>query len=155
MLSKQFLSHQQHYDWGLRALKAILGLAGKLLHQEKRGGPISTFNEEIVIVKAVTGSILSKLTFDDSHRFKLLVKDLFPDVDITEILYEQLEIVVKEAYKELGLIYVPSQAEKVFQLYETCQQRMGVVLVGPSGSGKNEYNYRKEYNLAIITTRMV
>lgn len=32
-LSKEGLSRQQHYDWGLRALKACLGAAGKLLRQ--------------------------------------------------------------------------------------------------------------------------
>lgn len=30
-LSKQILSHQQHYDWGLRALKTILNTAGELI----------------------------------------------------------------------------------------------------------------------------
>lgn len=32
-LSKEGLSRQQHYDWGLRALKTCLGAAGKLLRQ--------------------------------------------------------------------------------------------------------------------------
>jgi dynein heavy chain 2 len=136
-LSKQFLSHQQHYDWGLRPLKAILGLAGKLLYQEKRNSPISSLNESSVIVKALTGSILSKLTFEDALRFRLLVKDLFPDVKIQEIVYDKLDVALREAYHDLGLIYMHSQAEKVFQLYETCSQRMGVVLVGSSGSGKS------------------
>ena len=31
LLSRQLLSAQQHYDWGLRALKPILTLAGRLL----------------------------------------------------------------------------------------------------------------------------
>lgn len=30
-LSKQLLSRQQHYDWGLRALKAVLNTGGKLI----------------------------------------------------------------------------------------------------------------------------
>ena len=30
-LSKQLLSPQQHYDWGLRALKTVLGISGRLL----------------------------------------------------------------------------------------------------------------------------
>jgi len=30
-LCKQLLSPQQHYDWGLRALKSILGVAGLLI----------------------------------------------------------------------------------------------------------------------------
>ena len=35
-LSKQLLSAQQHYDWGLRPLKTILRVAGTLIHNEKR-----------------------------------------------------------------------------------------------------------------------
>lgn len=32
-LSREGLSRQQHYDWGLRALKTCLGAAGRLLRQ--------------------------------------------------------------------------------------------------------------------------
>ncbi|KAI8908484.1 dynein heavy chain and region D6 of dynein motor-domain-containing protein [Gorgonomyces haynaldii] len=134
-LSKQFLSHQQHYDWGLRPLKAILGLAGKLLQKEQRKG--GQIDEIGVVVKALTSSILSKLTFMDSKRFRMLVNDLFPGTVIEDIFYESLAKAVKEAYDELGYIFMQQQAEKVYQLYEACHQRMGVVLVGPSGSGKS------------------
>ena len=34
-LSKQLLSHRQHYDWGLRALKTILSVAGRLIFEER------------------------------------------------------------------------------------------------------------------------
>ena len=34
-LSKQLLSRQLHYDWGLRALKTILTVAGRLCFEEK------------------------------------------------------------------------------------------------------------------------
>ena len=34
-LSKKLLSDQQHYDWGLRAMKAVLNTAGKLLQSAK------------------------------------------------------------------------------------------------------------------------
>jgi dynein heavy chain 2 len=32
-LAREGLSRQQHYDWGLRALKTCLGAAGRLLRQ--------------------------------------------------------------------------------------------------------------------------
>ena len=41
-LSRQLLSIQQHYDWGLRALKTVLGIAGWMVvrvRQHCRSGP--------------------------------------------------------------------------------------------------------------------
>lgn len=118
-------------------MKAILSSAGRLLHQEKRNGPITALNESSIILKALAGSILSKLTFDDIQRFRLLVKDLFPDVPIQDIVHDKLDSALRESYKDLNMIYIHAQAEKVFQLFESCNQRMGVVLVGASGSGKS------------------
>ena len=37
-LSKQLLSPQQHYDWGLRALKTILTVGGQLIQEERKKG---------------------------------------------------------------------------------------------------------------------
>jgi dynein heavy chain 2 len=37
-LAQEGLSRQQHYDWGLRALKTALGTAGRLLRQVCAGG---------------------------------------------------------------------------------------------------------------------
>ncbi|KAI8896032.1 dynein heavy chain and region D6 of dynein motor-domain-containing protein [Globomyces pollinis-pini] len=135
-LSKQFLTPQQHYDWGLRPLKAVLSLAGNLIHEEQKKMNGGKINEALVVVKALCASTISKLTFGDAQKFNLLLKDLFPTVVLEDIAYEALSNAVKEAYAELDLIYLETQAEKIKQLYEACRQRMGVVLVGPSGSGK-------------------
>ena len=71
-LSKQLLSTQQHYEWGLRALKAILNTAGKFLAQaresEEDEGDVATFEAE-TLIKAVRVNTLSKLTFADTERF--------------------------------------------------------------------------------------
>lgn len=37
-ICRQLLSRQQHYDWGLRALKTILGIVGPLLRRARAGG---------------------------------------------------------------------------------------------------------------------
>ncbi|KAJ3022561.1 Cytoplasmic dynein 2 heavy chain 1 [Thoreauomyces humboldtii] len=136
-LCKQLLSLQQHYDWGLRPLKAVLGLAGRLLHESKRKETVDNRKESAIMVKALRVNTLSKLTFADSLRFDGLMKDVFPDVPLEEVDYEDLAKAVREAYDELNLIYIESQAEKIYQFYQACRQRMGVVVVGPSGSGKS------------------
>ncbi|KAJ3280883.1 Cytoplasmic dynein 2 heavy chain 1, partial [Borealophlyctis nickersoniae] len=136
-LCKQLLSVQQHYDWGLRPLKAVLGLAGNLLHEEKRRAPVDAKREAAILIKALRVNTLSKLTFADSQRFNALMQDIFPDIPLEDIHYEALAEAVRETYQELNLVYMESQAHKIFQFYEACRQRMGVVLVGPSGSGKS------------------
>jgi dynein heavy chain 2 len=152
-LSKQFLTPQQHYDWGLRPMKAVLSLAGNLMHEERKNK--DSVNETMIVVKALSASVLSKLTFGDVKRFNLLLKDLFPDIKMEEIEYLTLKTAVKESYLELGYIYIDSQAEKVFQLYEACRQRTGVVLVGPSGSGKSAIWKILEKSWAKLGQRLV
>ncbi|KAH9247140.1 hypothetical protein BASA81_015283 [Batrachochytrium salamandrivorans] len=136
-LCKQFLTAQQHYDWGLRPLKAVLSLAGSLLQEQKTHGSVTEVEESLAVVKAIRVSTLSKLTFGDGQRFNMLMNDIFSSIDTPSIIYDDLEKAIRESYQDLGLIYIASQAEKILQLYESCKQRMGVVLVGPSGSGKS------------------
>ena len=139
-LSKQLMSMQQHYDWGLRPLKAVLRLGGSLVQDWLRKNPKKkpSENEEgELMVKSLRINTISKLTFDDARLFNGLIADIFPGVKVNEISYEELEAAVKTSVAELGLQLVDAQVSKVFQLYEALRQRMGVVLVGPSGSGKS------------------
>lgn len=64
-LSKQLLSSQQHYDWGLRALKAVLNSGGRLIQTYKNGGMVVMDKniEYEILIKAVRVNTLSKLTF--------------------------------------------------------------------------------------------
>ena len=54
LLSRQLLSSQQHYDWGLRALKPILPLAGRLLQEIKaaQSEPLREDEEAVLLLKA-------------------------------------------------------------------------------------------------------
>eukprot|EP00796_Vickermania_ingenoplastis_P004422 gene4422-3221_t len=145
-LSRQLLSYQQHYDWGLRAMKAVLRLGGTLIHEylmERVSKKLEVSPEQIlekeseILIKSLRVNTLSKLSFDDALLFSNLINDVFPDVPIREIDYNELRPAIEEAIKELGLQLVEPQIQKILQLYEALRQRMGVVLVGPSGSGKS------------------
>ena len=46
-LSRELLSLQQHYDWGLRALKTVLKSCGSLLHTIKKQNQQIDINQEI------------------------------------------------------------------------------------------------------------
>lgn len=133
-LSKQLLSKQLHYDWGLRALKTILTVAGRLVFEEK--GNVSDAVESEILIKAVRINTISKLTFNDMLKFNVLVEDVFPGTSIKDIIYETVSSAIKTVFEEENFQILPNQLNKILQFYEATKQRIGAVLVGPSGCGK-------------------
>lgn len=137
-LSSQLLSPQQHYDWGLRALKTILTVGGELIQKEKaKGEAINPNREALILIKAIRINTMSKLTFGDSKKFEFLLNDMFPGIKVEDIIYEDLEKAIHETLTELNLEQNPKQLSKMLQFHEATNQRMGVVIVGPSGCGKS------------------
>ena len=139
-LSKQLLSPQRHYDWGLRALKAVLNSGGRLIQSYKvNGTPVTTELEFEILIKAVRVNTLSKLTFSDTIKFLALIGDVFPGVKSADIAGGELEAAIKEVMKDkpFHLVEDPGQVKKMIQLKESLDQRMGCVVVGPSGCGKS------------------
>ncbi|CAM9131219.1 unnamed protein product, partial [Ectocarpus sp. 4 AP-2014] len=141
-LSKQLLSRQQHYDWGLRALKAVLNTGGKLIQAAKREGTaIDAAGERELLIKAVRVNTLSKLTYGDTRQFLALIGDVFPGAESSDIPGGELEEAIREVMtaKPFFLEVNDAQASvrKMLQLKEALDQRMGCVIVGPSGCGKS------------------
>uniref|UniRef100_A0A8B9L0C8 Cytoplasmic dynein 2 heavy chain 1 n=1 Tax=Astyanax mexicanus TaxID=7994 RepID=A0A8B9L0C8_ASTMX len=137
-LARELLTPQQHYDWGLRALKTVLRGCGSLLQlQKKQQNNQNNIKESGLVVQALRLNTMSKLTFADSSRFDALVRDVFPGVDFKDVEYEALNAALLAAYEEARLEVIPSQIKKALELYEQLKQRMGVVVVGPSGAGKS------------------
>ncbi|KAL3981550.1 Dynein heavy chain N-terminal region 2 family protein [Acanthocheilonema viteae] len=130
-LSKEMLSSQQHYDWGLRALKTVLRSCGNLLVNRLDK------NEVQVVVDALMLNTLSKLTFEDSKRFSTLIDDIFLNVKKDTMQIEELLEPLKLVAGELKITITDIQMKKIFELYDQMRQRMGVILLGPSGSGKS------------------
>ncbi|XP_034239710.1 cytoplasmic dynein 2 heavy chain 1 [Thrips palmi] len=143
-LSRRLLTPQKHYDWGLRALKTVLGGCGSMLrnwwssngNHTRGNAELSNEREMELAVQALRLNTLSKLLFRDCLAFDALVKDVFPGIQFTASGHEKLAATVKESFSALGLQYNERQEHKCIELYEQLQQRMGVVIVGPSGSGK-------------------
>ena len=136
-LSKQLLSPQQHYDWGLRALKTVLGIAGKLLRDARAAGTVDVATEAQLVIRATRVTTLPKLTFADGRRFADLLNDVYPGVKVSDVSDAELETAIKEVLSEKHYEDVASQVEKVLQLHIACSQRIGIIIVGPSGSGKS------------------
>ncbi|KNC98870.1 uncharacterized protein SPPG_09316 [Spizellomyces punctatus DAOM BR117] len=131
-LNKELLSKQDHYDWGLRAIKSVLVVAGAL----KRADP--HVPEEHVLMRALRDFNLPKIVSDDLQVFHGLIGDLFPKVEVARKRDEKLEDQIRKATLESGL-----QAEEVFvlkvvQLEELLAVRHCVFIIGNGGTGKSQ-----------------
>ncbi|TFK08141.1 activating transcription factor 7-interacting protein 1 [Platysternon megacephalum] len=129
-LCSEQLSQQDHYDFGMRAVKSVLVMAGSL----KRENP--DLNEEVVLIRALRDSNLPKFLADDALLFSGIISDLFPGVIIPEHDYGILQSTIIDVMLSKGLQPEASMVHKVIQLYETMLVRHGVMLVGPTGGGK-------------------
>lgn len=130
-LCSEQLSQQDHYDFGMRAVKSVLVMAGKL----KRENPL--INEDLVLIRALRDSNLPKFLADDAVLFKAIIQDLFPGVVLPEHDYGEFMSTIISIQERLGLQPDESQVKKVIQFYETMLVRHGVMLVGPAGGGKS------------------
>ena len=54
-----------------------------------------------------------------------------------------------------GFEYMQAQVEKIVQLHMACEQRIGVIIVGPSGSGKSSLWKILEKAYAVLGRRRV
>lgn len=131
-LSRELLSKQRHYDWGLRAVKSVLRMAGKLRRADL------DIDEDRVLQRALRDFNLPKIVTDDKLIFLRLISDLFPGADPPSKFNQQLYQRVKESTKAAKL-----QAEELFvikciQLSEILEVRHSVFIVGPPGCGKTE-----------------
>ncbi|XP_066905838.1 dynein axonemal heavy chain 6 isoform X4 [Halyomorpha halys] len=129
-LCSEQLSQQDHYDFGMRAVKSVLVMAGSL----KRQNP--TVREDIVLIRALRDSNLPKFLADDSVLFKGILNDLFPGVTLPEHDYGHFQKAMETVVKKRGLQPVQCTFTKTIQLYETMLVRHGVMTVGPTGGGK-------------------
>ena len=88
------LSRQAHYDFGLRALKSVLVMAGQL----KR--TYSETPEDVVLMRALRDMNMPKFVFDDVPLFYGLITDLFPGLKAERVGYEDLKERIVEALDE-------------------------------------------------------
>jgi len=133
-LSKELLTQQRFYDWGLRATKAVLRVAGGL----KRQAPPGT-EEDIVLMRALRDFNLPKLVSVDKAIFRQLCSDLFPGrADVKRIMDEDLAQAVKKAALKMNLQPENEFLAKVVELQELFNIRHSVFIIGPASAGKTK-----------------
>ncbi|KAG9349499.1 hypothetical protein JZ751_027944, partial [Albula glossodonta] len=111
-LCRELLSKQDHYDWGLRAIKSVLVVAGSL----KRGDRSNP--EDQVLMRALRDFNLPKIVTNDVPIFLGLISDLFPLLDVPRKRDLDLEQAVRQSVAELHLQPEENFILKVTQLEE-------------------------------------
>ena len=136
------MSSQNHYDFGLRALKTLLKTAGALKRKavEEQGSlseaEISKSEEDVIVIGAYN-NVVPKLVEADLDIFATIMRDVFPGSLDYKMEDEKLRKELDGICESLN--YVPSDiwVQKILQLKEILIMRHGVMLVGPSGVGKS------------------
>uniref|UniRef100_A0A8C4MX33 Dynein axonemal heavy chain 11 n=1 Tax=Equus asinus asinus TaxID=83772 RepID=A0A8C4MX33_EQUAS len=131
-LCRELLSKQDHYDWGLRAIKSVLVVAGSLKRGDKNRP------EDQVLMRALRDFNMPKIVTDDVPVFLGLVSDLFPALGVPRRRAPHFEQMVRQSTLELRLQPEESFVLKVVQLEELLAVRHSVFVVGNAGTGKSK-----------------
>ncbi|XP_075982942.1 dynein beta chain, ciliary-like [Anticarsia gemmatalis] len=130
-LCRELLSKQDHYDWGLRAIKSVLVVAGSL----KRGDRLRP--EDQVLMRALRDFNIPKIVTDDRPVFMGLIGDLFPALDVPRKRDFDFEKSLVDAALSLRLQPEPGFILKMVQLVELFAVRHSVFINGFAGTGKS------------------
>lgn len=131
-LCRELLSKQDHYDWGLRAIKSVLVVAGSL----KRNDPDRP--EDQVLMRALRDFNLPKIVTDDVPIIMGLIGDLFPALDVPRKRDMDFEKLIRQATLDQKLQPEDNFILKVVQLQELFEVRHSVFLLGSAGAGKSK-----------------
>jgi dynein heavy chain len=135
-LSSEQLSSQDHYDFGMRTLKAVLEAAGRMKKQSILPGQ-KPADEDWLIVRSISDCNVPKFVAADIPLFNGIVRDLFPTVDQKGNDRGQLLDAIQRVILDAKLQPQPSFINKCIELYDTFLVRHGLMLVGTTHSGKS------------------
>ena len=131
-LLRDLLSKQMHYDWGLRAVKSVLRVAGGF----KRAEP--DIDEQIILMRALRDFNVPKIVQQDMVIFFGLLGDLFPGIDPPRKRDMALEDAVQRATEERLVARRDVHAQSCPALRASLYKPLRLHHVGPCGAGKSE-----------------
>ncbi|KAH9636656.1 hypothetical protein HF086_003474 [Spodoptera exigua] len=130
-LCRELLSKQDHYDWGLRAIKSVLVVAGSLKRSDRQRP------EDQVLMRALRDFNIPKIVTDDMPVFMGLIGDLFPALDVPRKRDMDFEKHLVDGAISMKLQPEPGFILKMVQLVELFAVRHSVFIVGFAGTGKS------------------
>jgi dynein heavy chain len=140
-LSSELLSKQRHYDWGLRAVKSVLRVAGKMKREAIAEEPNLT--EAQILMRALRDFNLPKIPAHDTPVFLRLISDLFMGIDVVSKQDPGLKVRAIHVAKNTNLVSdagvgTPGAMfiQKVCSFQELLDVRHSVMLLGPTGCAK-------------------
>ena len=143
-LSSEQLSKKKHYDFGMRAVKSVLTMAGTLRRRNTK------MCEKSVLLKAMKDSNLPKFSDEDIPLFDGITEDLFPNLISDEIYNQELKTTIHNFLDSQNLQCDPKFINKVLQFYEVNLIRHGTMIVGTAGSGKSTLIKTLENSLEML-----
>ena len=126
-LCSEQLSSQDHYDYGMRAVKTVITAAGNL----KRASPEE--NEEALLMRALQDVNIPKFLAHDLPLFAGILSDLFPGIQRPAFDYGPLIVSLKSSIAKKNLQPIEVFLLKNIELYEMICFRHGLMVVGPTG----------------------
>eukprot|EP00668_Euglena_longa_P039207 GGOE01050460.1.p1 GENE.GGOE01050460.1~~GGOE01050460.1.p1 ORF type:complete len:2722 (-),score=1086.70 GGOE01050460.1:98-8140(-) len=130
-LCSEQLSSQDHYDYGMRAVKAVLTAAGRLKRQ------LPDQEENLVVLRAIDDVNRPKFLQQDVNLFNGIISDLFPGSELPQADRQAMTEALGEAGKHFNIQLTDVFMDKTFQVYEMVCVRHGVMVVGYSYSSKS------------------